>query len=77
MSDLMNKLISHEAVYRTAPATPGLLKTCSKQDDHIHPILLLKNFTDKDRRVDNNIGFSYQAIRRKASITVQNKKNSV
>ena len=25
MSDLMNELISHEAVYRTVPATPGLL----------------------------------------------------
>ena len=24
--ELMNKLISHKAVYRTAPATPGLLK---------------------------------------------------
>jgi hypothetical protein len=25
--DLPNQLINHEAVYRTAPATPGLLKT--------------------------------------------------
>ena len=25
MSDLMNELINDEAVYRTAPATPGLL----------------------------------------------------
>ena len=25
MSDLMNQLISDEAVYRTSPATPGLL----------------------------------------------------
>ena len=26
----MNQLINHEAVYRTAPATPGLLKTFNK-----------------------------------------------
>ena len=27
MNELMNELINHEGVYRTAPATPGLLKT--------------------------------------------------
>ena len=27
MSDLINQSMNHEAVYRTAPATPGLLKT--------------------------------------------------
>ena len=27
MSDLINELINDEAVYRTAPATPGLLNT--------------------------------------------------
>ena len=27
MSQSVNELINHEAVYRTAPATPGLLKT--------------------------------------------------
>ena len=26
MTHLMNESINHEAVYRTAPATPGLLK---------------------------------------------------
>ena len=30
MTDLINQLMNHEAVYRTAPATPGLLKTESK-----------------------------------------------
>ena len=28
MNELMNQLINDEAVYRTAPATPGLLKKC-------------------------------------------------
>ena len=27
IAESLNQLINHEAVYRTAPATPGLLKT--------------------------------------------------
>ena len=29
MTHSLNELMNHEAVYRTAPATPGLLKTLS------------------------------------------------
>ena len=29
--DLMNQLMNHEAVYRTAPATPVLLKSAKKK----------------------------------------------
>ena len=28
MTDLMNESVNDEAVYRTAPATPGLLISC-------------------------------------------------
>ena len=31
MNKLMNELINYEAVYRTAPATPGLLNRCYKK----------------------------------------------
>ena len=36
MTDLMNELINDEAVYRTAPATPGMLKVqpCSSNTDN-------------------------------------------
>ena len=32
MTDLINERINDEAVYRTAPATPGLLKTKKKSE---------------------------------------------
>ena len=32
MTDLMNQLINHEAVYKTALATPGLLNTTHPQE---------------------------------------------
>ena len=35
----MNQSISDEAVYRTAPATPGLLKIVKKTSDKICPAL--------------------------------------
>ena len=31
MSDFINELMNNEAVYRTAPATPGLLKIQNAQ----------------------------------------------
>ena len=42
LTDLMNELINHEAVYRTAPATPGLFKNVSKW----------KLFTKRKRKLD-------------------------
>ena len=44
MTDLMNQLINHKAVYRTAPATPGLLNISI----HFFPLLcFLFLFIDK------------------------------
>ena len=39
MTQLMNQSISDEAVYRTAPATPGLLKSVRGNKDRKHPDL--------------------------------------
>ena len=40
MTRLMNELINDEAVYRTAPATPGLLKTTGVQQCHSNMLTL-------------------------------------
>ena len=44
MTRLINQLISDEAVYRTAPATPGLLNICVSD----RKLLKLIQFVDKD-----------------------------
>ena len=42
MTDLMNELMNDEAVYRTAPATPGLLNICLTTTDPCLPIIAQK-----------------------------------
>ena len=45
----MNELINHEAVYRTAPATPGLLKS----DGQVTPLC-------SNNRAFCNYGWNYK-----------------
>ena len=44
MTDLMNELMNDEAVYRTAPATPGLLiKSLDQSSNDIYYFLYFLN----------------------------------
>ena len=45
MTRLINESINDEAVYRTAPATPGLLNTVLT--NRMNPIILLKNLIQR------------------------------
>ena len=54
MTDLINQLMNHEAVYRTAPATPGLLII------YINLFDWFRSFDDVVWRVNNEVDYENQ-----------------
>ena len=56
----MNESMNHEAVYRTAPATPGLLKTMEGQHRIVRydPMTTLKSIKHPRRGLGSLMEFS-------------------
>ena len=67
----MNQSISNGGVCRTAPATPGLLKSLISSHQPVKEIVLRHNNSDKDDQIERTESGTTEAAEKPASAGIQ------